>query len=104
MAACNELLKCDSSLKKIYAVPIRQKKKKEAEVLLFDRLEWPWEAHYCPVFNAMFPGISDISPKNLSEACSRLNLPKPYRLVIVVCVKETPGPGLLKLSSTSECV
>jgi hypothetical protein len=92
MQRCNEPIECSRSHKIIYGVPIRPKQK-EMEVIWFDNLTWPWTGHDCPSHDTMLPGIADLSAQYLREQCIELNLPKPYQLVIIVCVKKVePGP------------
>jgi hypothetical protein len=87
MQECCVPVECEYSNRMIYGVPTRPKNK-ETEVLWFDELVWPWTAHDCPMHNTMLPGFGDISPKHLSHQCCNLELPKPFRLVIIVCVKK----------------
>jgi hypothetical protein len=101
MGQDQEPIECDSCHKQIYGVPTRPKNSEE-EVLWFDKLDWPWAAHFCPKHNNL-AGIVDISPKNLSDQCGKLKLPAPQRLVIIICVKEFLGPDALTAKITPAC-
>jgi hypothetical protein len=100
MQQCHEPIECICH-KEIYGVPTRPKKK-EDEVIWFDKLDWPWVAHFCPKYNGL-AGIADISPKNLSDQCSKLKLPEPYRLVIIICVKNLSSPEALTAKNIPAC-
>ncbi len=89
MQQCHEPMECNYCHRQIYGVPTRPKNKEE-DIIWFDKLDWPWVAHFCPEHNGL-EGIADISPKNLSGQCTKLKLPEPYRLVIVICVKCIPS-------------
>lgn len=92
---------CDCR-RQIYGVPVRSHNQSE-EIIWFDKLEWPWAAHFCPDHNEL-PGVADISPKNLGEQCRKLKLPEPYRLVSLICVDDRiRGPEGLVTSKTPAC-
>ncbi len=93
MQQCHEPTECDFCNRKIYGVPTRPKNREE-EVIWFDKLDWPWVAHFCPEHTGL-TGIADISPKNLSDQCRGLKLPEPFRLVIIICVKDISSADTL---------
>jgi hypothetical protein len=89
MLQSSEPIECSFCHKSIYAVPTRPKKKEE-EVLWFEKLDWPWKVHFCP-HHAGLEGVTDVSPRNLAQTCQQRKFPEPFLLVIVICVKEIPG-------------
>ena len=101
MHHCGEPTQCTCCRKQIYSVPTRPRRRLE-DVMWFDELAWPWRAHFCPQ-HAGLPGIADVSPRNLSEQCCELELPKPYRLVTIICVKDTPSPDALSAKNQPAC-
>jgi hypothetical protein len=101
MRQCHEPIECNISHKQIYGVPMRPKNTEE-EVIWFDKLDWPWVAHFCPKHNSL-AGIADISPKNLSDKCSKLKLSEPFRLVIIICVEDLSSPEALTAKNIPSC-
>ena len=87
MNECGVPVECNYSHRMIYGMPTRPKNQEE-EIIWFDELAWPWTTHDCPIHNNMLPGMMDFFPKNLSQQCQILRLPNPFKLVIIVCVKQ----------------
>lgn len=101
MLQCHEPEECDFCHRQIYGVPTRPKNKEE-EVIWFDKLDWPWVTHFCPKHNGL-DGIADISPRNLGDYCRKMKLPEPFRLVIIICVKDLSNPELLTAKKIPNC-
>ena len=88
MVEFSESRKCECG-EMVYEVPVRGGHYRK-EIIQFNRIEWPWVEHDCEKYPTL-PGILDFSLRKLSDNCTGFNLPKPYKLVIVVCQKRILG-------------
>jgi len=83
----SEPLKCNYCSDKFYEVPTHDG---IVEVVQFDD---GWKSHDCPSNNRVKQlELLPDSLKILNDRCSEFKLPKPYRLVIIVCIKPIRPP------------
>lgn len=66
-------------------------------IMEFDTVRWPWHTHDCSSPNGVLSGIWNSPPEELGKKCSELELPEPYLLVIIFCVKRIAGAEPLYL-------
>jgi hypothetical protein len=92
MLDCSEKIKCECGAP-VYRVPARNEMAQFDFALQFDATSWPWKVHQC----GFLPGIWDCNIQSLTNDCHDENLPGPYRLVIIVCVKKIAGSDPLYL-------